>query len=601
MNFDRLVPDDLIIIEGFLSKNILSKKISFSEIFISESLLRLFELDAEKGKASGFLALEELKKLQELSSSGFEIIFSSRKFLKNSFFMDDLKSDLVSLAWEKDAVLLTGSDILMKLSKARGVKVFFVEKSFSSKKLVLESFFDDSTMSVHLREGIFPVAKKGSPASWSFVKVGDKKLSAEDIKVISTEIIESAHLMKDAFIEIERDGSTIVQLGLFRIVILRPPLTDGWEITAVRQVKQLNIDDYALSEKLLQRIEKQAEGILISGAPGQGKSTFAQALAVFYSKKGKIVKTVEAPRDLVLPDDITQLSISRGTAEEIHDILLLSRPDYTIFDEMRNTKDFLLYSDLRLAGVGLVGVVHGTNPIDSIQRFIGRIELGVIPHILDTVIFINGGKVFSVLSVEMRVKVPAGMTEADLARPVVVVSDFETGKLFAEIYSYGEETVVIPVEEAESKSPVLYLAEKQIEKEFEMFSDIVKVEAVNDNRFLVRVPEKYISSIIGKEGKTISKIEKSLGVRIDVKSLDVFDEKPAGKKVNFKINESSNSVVFDLGGIIRGDVDIYVDENFVATFAVGKSGLVKIKKKSGIGRLILSAVRSEEKIELMVR
>jgi ATPase len=80
---------------------------------------------------------------------------------------------------------------------------------------------------------------------------------------------------------------------------------------------------------IAKRIEEQAEGVLIAGAPGMGKSTFAQALAENYADKNKIVKTVEAPRDLVLPDSITQYAISHGTPQEIHDILLLSRPDYT--------------------------------------------------------------------------------------------------------------------------------------------------------------------------------------------------------------------------------------------------------------------------------
>lgn len=47
----------------------------------------------------------------------------------------------------------------------------------------------------------------------------------------------------------------------------------------------------------------------------------------------------------------------------------------------------------------------------------------------------------------MTVKVPTGMTEADLARPVVEVRDFETGKLEYEIYTFGEENVIVPVKE----------------------------------------------------------------------------------------------------------------------------------------------------------
>ena len=64
-----------------------------------------------------------------------------------------------------------------------------------------------------------------------------------------------------------------------------------------------------LSEKLHSRVGQQAEGILVAGAPGMGKSTFAQALAEFYAKQDKIVKTVEAPRDLILAENITQYEI----------------------------------------------------------------------------------------------------------------------------------------------------------------------------------------------------------------------------------------------------------------------------------------------------
>jgi ATPase len=46
---------------------------------------------------------------------------------------------------------------------------------------------------------------------------------------------------------------------------------------------------------------------------------------------------------------------------------------------------------MRLAGVGMIGVVHATRAIDAIQRLIGRVELGMIPQVVDTVIFIDKG------------------------------------------------------------------------------------------------------------------------------------------------------------------------------------------------------------------
>jgi len=397
------------------------------------------------------------------------------------------------------------------------------------KKNKLESFFDERTMSIHLRENSYPFAKKGSPGKWDFVKIRNKLLTQIEIEEISKEIIE---LVEDeqGFIEIDRAGSKIIQLGLFRIVITNPPFSDGWEITAVRPVKQLKLEEYKLSQKLLKRLEEQAEGILISGAPGMGKSTFAAALIQFYANKGKIVKTVEAPRDLVLPENITQYAISHGSSEEIHDILLLSRPDYTLFDEMRNKDDFFLFSDLRLSGIGLAGVVHATNPVDAIQRFVGKIELGVIPHVIDTVIFIKDGEINKVLNLQIEVKVPSGMTEADLARPIVTVKDFETNKLEYELYSYGEETVVVPVKEQDTNKGTDKLAAMAIKNEFLRYTDRVEVDVVSSHKAIVKVPDYAISGIIGKQGKHIDKIEGNLGISIDIEELESSGKKKKRKR-----------------------------------------------------------------------
>jgi len=73
-----------------------------------------------------------------------------------------------------------------------------------------------------------------------------------------------------------------------------------------------------------------------------------------YQEKNSVIKTIESPRDLLVSDDVVQYSFTYGSHEEIRDILLLSRPDYTVYDEVRNTNDFQLYKDLRLTGIGLV-------------------------------------------------------------------------------------------------------------------------------------------------------------------------------------------------------------------------------------------------------
>ncbi|MDP3765036.1 MAG: PINc/VapC family ATPase [Nanoarchaeota archaeon] len=607
---ERIVPDTSVIIEGLLSEKVRNNQIKVNDIIVHEAVIAELEHQANLGKAIGFLGLDEIKRIKKLSTEkGFELSFKGSRPKAAEIrhaSLGEIDSLIRQLAYDEDATLVTSDKVQSEVALAKGMKIIYYKRPEKGlRKLKLERFFDETTMSVHLRENVPPYAKKGVPGNWQFKELRKALLKQEEIQDMSREIIEDAKLRKDGFIEIERANSTIVQLGSFRIVITKPPFSDGWEITAVRPVKKLNLSDYKLSDKLMKRVAEQAEGVLVAGAPGMGKTTFAQALAEFYALQNKIVKTVEAPRDLILPERITQYAISYGDAQEIHDILLLSRPDYTIFDEMRNTDDFKLFADLRLAGVGMVGVVHATSPVDAIQRFIGRVEMGVIPQVIDTVIFIKNGFVNKVLALKMIVKVPSGMTEADLARPVVVVNDFETGKLEYEIYSYGEQTVVIPVQEGREKSGAHKLAETTILAEFQKYSRNAEVEMLSDNKCIVYVPEGDIARIIGKQGITITKIEEKLGIGIDVKSLDekynVKGTAKENKEIPFEIDYKKNQLLIELGIDMQNrDVDIYAGDEFVLSAKAGKTGTIKIKKSNNIGRRLMEALNRKEKIRLVV-
>lgn len=603
-SYEKLVPDTSVIIEGLLSYKIDSKEISVNEVIIHEAVLAELEHQANEKRAIGILGLEELEKLKDISEkNSVKLYFLGKKpsaaEIKHAS-LGEIDSMIRDLAFDEGATLLTADKIQAKAAKVKGVEVEFLQLEKRHKDLKLEKYFDNKTMSVHIREEQPVKAKRGVPGSWEFIDVTKSNLNREDVQDISREIIEDAGIRRDGFVEIERVGSTIVQLGNYRIVITRPPFSDGWEITAVRPVRKLVLDDYTLSEKLHSRIAEQAEGILIAGSPGMGKSTFSQALAEFYASQGKVVKTVEAPRDMVLPESVTQYAISHGSPQEVHDVLLLSRPDNTIFDEMRNTEDFRLFTDLRLAGIGLAGVVHATNPVDAIQRFVGRIELGVIPQVVDTVIFIKNGQVFKVLSIHMVVKVPAGMTEADLARPVVVVDDFETNKTEFEMYSYGEETVVVPVDESKKFDSGLHsLAAKSIEEVFRRYTDDLTVEMISDKKVKVYVPENVISKIIGKKGSNIDELEKELRMSIDVEALK-FDQQEGKKEAKYDFKITKKKIVFTLSTKLTGkDIFIYVNDDYLLTTKLGKGGQMQIKGNNKIGRILIDALNNNENVKLL--
>ncbi|MEM4712844.1 MAG: ATPase, T2SS/T4P/T4SS family, partial [Archaeoglobaceae archaeon] len=445
-------------------------------------------------------------------------------------------------------------------------------------------FFTPDTASVHLREGVPPIAKRGRIGNLKVVKLSEKEMSYEELLEIAEEIIEAAKQDEESSIEIERKGATVVQLRDLRIAIAEKPFSDKMEITAVRPIAKVSIDEYGVSEELKRRIVERQRGILISGPPGAGKSTFAASVANYLLENGYIVKTMESPRDLMVRDEITQYAPLEGDMSLTADILLLVRPDYTIYDELRKTSDFQVFADMRLAGVGMIGVTHATRPIDAIQRMIGRVELGIIPQVVDTVIFIEAGKIAKVYELSFTVKVPEGMFEADLARPVIEVRDFETKKVEFEIYTYGEQVVVMPVESDEKLKKAISDRFSQILDDFEVI--------VSGKRAIVKVPEDKIPKILGKKGKRIKKLEEDLRVSIDLV--------PKETEVSLEVEETDKHYVIHTKGLEGRTVEIYADDEYLFSALVNKNGVVKVRKDKESGRSLRIALAKGAKIRAKV-
>ncbi len=440
----KYVPDESVIVNGFLRK-LAESELGGSEIVLPNILIARFETQAKEGKDSGLVGLTELLRLRKLADEGWiRLSFAGGYLTPES---NSVGAGIRQIAAETDSTLLTSDEIMADVARVEGLKVKLVTPPPEERKPRLLNYFGADTMSVHLKARVRPLAKVGRPGKLKVLPLGEKPLTERELREMVHEIMELAKQDPECFIEIEKGGATLIQYHEYRIAIARPPFSDGFEITAVRPVVKVSLEDYHLSNRLKERLKERAEGILIAGPPGAGKSTFAQALAEFYCSSHKIVKTMESPRDLQVMDEITQYTSLEGDMEKTADILLLVRPDYTIYDELRKTTDFQIFSDMRLAGVGMVGVVHSTRAIDAIQRLIGRVELGMIPMIVDTVIFIKNGEIKEVYSLRTSIKVPSGMRDEDLTRPVVEILDFETGEPRYEMYTFGEQVVVADLRE----------------------------------------------------------------------------------------------------------------------------------------------------------
>jgi ATPase len=617
----KVVPDTSAVVDGRVSERVEDGAYEGATVLVPEAVVGELESQANAGHDTGWDGLSELKRLAEYADDGvLSVEYVGRR--PDATERDgeaDLDAVIRDVAEDRGATLLTSDVVQAEVARAKGIDVEYVEPVTRTDEAVetlsIESFFDEETMSVHLKTGAVPKAKRGTLGEMRYEPLDDEPTSEERMKEWADEVVNAARSSSDGFLELDEPGMAIVQFRNYRIAVARPPFSDGIEVTAVRPIARTTLEDYEFADELKDRLLERQRGVLISGAPGAGKSTFAQAVAEFLSKNDYAVKTMEKPRDLQVGPDITQYTALGGDMEKTADSLLLVRPDYTIYDEVRKTGDFEVFADMRLAGVGMVGVVHATRAIDALQRLVGRVELGMIPQVVDTVVYIEAGQVDTVYDVTTEVKVPEGLTAEDLARPVIQVRDFETGRPEYEIYTFNRQVVTVPIgEDGGDESGVSRIAKGEIEREIRSVArGHVEVELQGDDRAVVYVEEDDISYVIGKGGGRISDIENRLGIDIDVRTLDerpggsggggggatagAVGDGSAGEVVTPEV--TSRHVVMRLDDHVGETVEVRADGDYLFTATVGRGGDVQVSRGSAIADELEEAIDRKRQIRVV--
>jgi ATPase len=89
-------------------------------------------------------------------------------------------------------------------------------------------------------------------------------MTKEMLENLIDQLFKEIENREDAYLEINRELSKVLQVGPYRIVIVYPALSDGLELTAVKPVKKMSIEDYNLDKDLFDLLRNKSKGILVS-------------------------------------------------------------------------------------------------------------------------------------------------------------------------------------------------------------------------------------------------------------------------------------------------------------------------------------------------
>ncbi len=627
----KLVPDTSVIIDGRITSLIKKGEYPDAEIIIPEAVVAELESQANQGREIGFSGLAELQQLCRMATEKM----CSIHFVGDRPSFDQVRlaaggeidAMIRAVAIENQAVFVTSDRVQSEVARAKGLEVQYLRPEIGEfAPLAIDQFFDEHTLAVYLKENVSPYARRGSIQDARLVRIREQPSSEYELVGLAQEILERAKRSPDGFIEHESRGITIVQIGSMRIAIARSPFVDGMEITAVRPVVDISLDDYDRSDVLKGRLTGRKVGVLIAGMPGAGKTTLAQNCATFLSDSGVITKTMEAPRDMQVPDLISQYTALDGSMEATAEMVMLLRPDYVVYDELRRTEDFRVFADMRLAGVGMIGVLHAENIHAVLLRFLNRLDFGTLSRVIDTIVIVEEGEARQVYDLEFGLRAPESIPSDGVVMPVVTVIDADTRVRALEVFRYDGEVMIMPL--AEASAPSLRTAgpvepeierehgdsgerngwrnvERDIQREIGRYTDgVVEVRMLSETKALVYIDDKDVPAAIGKGGKNVASIVNRVGVGIDIRPrsesapqpAQVIDEEVSEGGIRIRTDRKYLAIIVpDQSGRI---VDVFAGKEYLFTATVNENGEIHLARNSTIAQEMQKRYSNGETIRM---
>src|SRR5690349_11500071 len=179
------------------------------EIIIPRVAIDELQSQACKHREHGFVGLEEIRRIRELSKPRNISI----KIHGEMPSMEDIKlakngridAIIFDLAKKEGASLYTADYVQHLTAIASGVESIH-NRTIHSNMYSIENYFDKDSMSVHLIEGVRPLAKKGTPGNFTLIPISDKKLDKYTLNEIINFLFSAYDNQKVSNVEISFEG-----------------------------------------------------------------------------------------------------------------------------------------------------------------------------------------------------------------------------------------------------------------------------------------------------------------------------------------------------------------------------------------------------------
>src|SRR5665648_259380 len=203
----KLVPDTSVIIDGRISREIEGQNAEGIEVIISKALIAELEAQANKGKDTGLKGLDELKKLSAMAKAGkIAISYQGERPTMEQIKLasvGEIDSMIRDLAFQDNALFVTSDRVQSEVARAMGIDVEYIyPKKYEIGTMLIDKYFTPDTLSVHLKDGVVPMAKRGMITNQKLEKIGSIPTGLDELRKITRELLERAQKDPQSFLEL---------------------------------------------------------------------------------------------------------------------------------------------------------------------------------------------------------------------------------------------------------------------------------------------------------------------------------------------------------------------------------------------------------------